>query len=104
MESHKKLYKSTYSQNRNRLKDFKAKFMATKGEMLEGGMNWEVGIGICTLLYTKSVGNKDLLYSSWKSIQYSAMAYIGKKYAKSGYICICITDSLCCIPEINTTL
>ena len=32
----KKLYKRTYSQNRNRHKDFKTKLMATKGEMGEG--------------------------------------------------------------------
>ena len=27
-------------------------------------MDWEVGIGIYALLYTKSIGNKDLLYTA----------------------------------------
>ena len=35
-----------------------------KGERWRGGMNWEVGIGICTLLYAKQIINKDLLYST----------------------------------------
>lgn len=33
--------------------------MVTKGETFEGGINWEVGIGIYTLLH--KIGNKDLL-------------------------------------------
>ena len=52
--------------------------MVTKGEMLRGGRNWEVGTGKYTLLYTKSIRNKDLPYRSWKSIQYSVIAYMGK--------------------------
>ena len=32
------------------------------------------------------------------------MAYLGKESKKSLDICICITDSLCCTPETNTTL
>ena len=44
------------------------------------GINWEVGIGINTLLHKKkSISNKDLLYSTGKSIQYPAIAYIGKE-------------------------
>ena len=43
--------------------------MVTEGEMLWGGMGWEVGIGIYTLLYTKLISNKDLLYSTGKSIK-----------------------------------
>ena len=42
-------------------------------------MDWEVGIGMYTLLYAKSVNNKDLLYISGKSIQYSGIAYRGKE-------------------------
>ena len=36
---------------------FQNETMVTKGEMLEGGINWEVGTGIHTLLYTKSMDN-----------------------------------------------
>ena len=47
-----------------------------------GGINWEVGIGIDILLYTKWVSNKDLLYSTGKSIQYSVIAYMVKESEK----------------------
>ena len=39
-----------------------------------GGRNWGFGIGICTLvslLYLKYIINKDVLYSTWNSAQYS---------------------------------
>ena len=38
-----------------RFKDFKTKLMVTRGKRKEGGINWEIGIGIYILLYTKSV-------------------------------------------------
>ena len=57
--------------------DFKTKLMVTEGETLWGGMDWEVGIGIYTLLYIKFIGNKDPPYSSGKSIHYSVIAYTG---------------------------
>ena len=42
--------------------------MVTKGETLWGGMDWEAGIGVYTLPYTKSIENKDLLCSLRTSI------------------------------------
>ena len=52
--------------------------MDTKGE--EGsGRDWEIGIDIYTLLYIKYITNKDLLYSTGNSTQYSVMAYMGKE-------------------------
>ena len=69
-----------------------------------GGINWEIGIDIYTLLYIKEITNKDLLYSTGNSTQYSVMAYMGKESKKRMDICICITDSLCCTPETNTAL
>ena len=47
-------------------------------EILGGGMDWEDGTGIYTLLYTKLMGNMDPLYSTRKSIQCSVVAYMGK--------------------------
>ena len=44
-----------------------------------GGTNWEIGIDIYTLLYIKQITNKDLLYSTENSTQYSVMAYMGKE-------------------------
>ena len=45
-------------------------------------MDEEVGTGIYTLLYGKCICNKDLLYSSRKSIQYVVIAYTGKESEK----------------------
>ena len=46
------------------------------------GMNWEIGIDIYTLLYIKQITNKNLLYSTGNSSQYSVMAYMGEKSKK----------------------
>ena len=51
-----------------------------------GGINWEIGIDIYTLLYIKQITNKDLLYSAGHSTQYSVMAYMGKESKKSEYM------------------
>ena len=72
-----------------------------------GGISWETGIDIYTLLYIKQITNNNLLYSTGNSTQYSVMAFMGKESRKKKNrvaICICTTDSLCCTPEINTTL
>ena len=45
--------------------------------------------------------NKDLLYNTENSTQNSVMTYKGKEPKK---VDVCVTDSLCCIPETNTTL
>ena len=47
-----------------------------------GGINWEIGIDIYTLLYIKQITNKDLLYSTGNSTQYSVMTYMGKESKK----------------------
>ena len=47
-----------------------------------GGINWEIGIDIYTLLYIKQISNKDLLYSTGNSTQYSVMAYMEKESKK----------------------
>ena len=51
--------------------------MVTKGEG-EGGISWEIGFDIYTLLHIKWITNKDLLYSTGTSPQYSVMVYMGK--------------------------
>ena len=56
-----------------------------------GEINWETGIDIYTVVYTKQTTNKDLLYSTGNSIQYSVMAYMGKeskKKKKRIYVCV----------------
>ena len=47
-----------------------------------GGINWEIGIDIYTLLYIKYITNKDLLYSTGNSTQYFVMAYMRKESKK----------------------
>ena len=67
-------------------------------------MDWEVGTSIDTLLYTKSVCNKDLLYV-WRNLFNTLRLFIkGKNMKKNGYVYIYMADSLCHTPETNTTL
>ena len=52
--------------------------MVTKGKVLEGEMDGEVGFTY-THYYTKLIITKDQLYSVGKSIQYSVIAYMRKE-------------------------
>ena len=52
----------------------------------------------------KQITSKDLLYSTENSTQYSVITYMRKESVKRMNTCVCITDSLFCIPETNTTL
>ena len=62
-------------------------------------MEWEVGVSRCKLLYIEWINNKVLLYSTGNYIKYPVINHTGKEYEK-----VCITESLCCTAEINTTL
>ena len=64
-------------------------------------MDWEFGVSRCRLLYIGWINNKVLLYSTGNYIQYPVINHNGKEYEK---VYICITESLCCTAEINTTL
>ena len=46
-----------------------------KGE----GMDWEIGISRCKLLYTDWINNTDLLYSTGNYIHYLVLSHNGKK-------------------------
>ena len=61
---------------------------------------WDLHIH--TLQYLKSITKKDLLYSTRKYTQYSVITYKGKKSEKKDTY-VCITESLCCSLETNTT-
>ena len=52
----------------------------------EGGITWEIGSDIYTLLYIKQITNKDLPYSTGNSAQYSVMAYMGKNLKEWIYV------------------
>ena len=68
-----------------------------------GGVNQEFGININTLLYIKQITNKDHMQSTSIYTQYFVITYKRKELEKE-YIYVCITESLCCTPENNTTL
>ena len=57
---------------------WKTNLWVTRGER-EGGINWEIGIDIYTLLYIREITNKDLLYSTGNSTQYSVMTDMRKE-------------------------
>ena len=65
-------------------------------------IDWEFGISRYRLLYREWI-NKVLLYSTGSYSQYLVINLNGK-YTKTTHIFICITESLCCIVEINTIL
>ena len=63
-------------------------------------MGKECGVGRCKLLHLEWINNKVLLYSTENYSQYSRLA-IMEKILKN--VCICKTESFCCIAEIDTT-
>ena len=56
--------------------------MVTKGETCGGGINQDLGMNIYTLLYIRQITNKDLLYSTGNSTQYSVITYMRKESEK----------------------
>ena len=68
-----------------------------------GGISWEFGINIYTLLYIKK-RLKDLLYSTGNFTWESGTNYMGKGSWKPVDICIYMTESLGYSTEINTIL
>ena len=77
--------------------------MVVKGKAVGGGMEWEFGVSRYKLLYIEWIHNKVLLYSTENYIPYTVINHNGKEY-KNKNVYICITESLCCTAEINTTL
>ena len=63
-------------------------------------LNYEFGISRYTLVYVKQM-NKMLLSSTGNYIQYPVINHNGQEYEKEY---ICVSESLCCMPESNTTL
>ena len=75
--------------------------MVAKGEGGGGGMDWESGVSRCNLSYIEWI-SKVLLHSTGNCIQYPKINHNGKEYKKNVHTCV--TESLCCTAEINTTL
>ena len=68
--------------------DIENKLMFTKGVMLGGGVNQEFRINIHTLLYIRQITNKNLLYSTGNSTQYSVITYMRKESEKEWTNCL----------------
>ena len=65
--------------------DVENKHMDTR-EKGKGRMNWEIGIDIYTLLCTKQVTNKNLLYGTGNSIQCSVDLNGNEIQKKEGHV------------------
>ena len=81
-----------------RLTDLEDKLMVARGRRLAFGMD------MYTLLCLKWITNKDLLYSTWNSVQHYVAAWMGGEFGGEMDTCICMAVSLCCSPEIITLL
>ena len=57
-----------------------------------------------TLLYSKWIISKDLLYNTWNSIQCYVPAWMGEGVWERMDPRICMAESLCCSPETTTAL
>ena len=73
---------------------------------MEGGEGTvrEFGINMYTLLYLKWLTNKVLPYSTGNSAQCHGAAWMGGKSGGRMDTCICMAESLCCLPETMTPI
>ena len=69
-----KLYKWTYLQNRNKPFVLVNELLVTMKKRWRRGKDWDLWIDMYTLLYLKLTTNKDLLYITGNSAQYTAAA------------------------------
>ena len=53
--------------------------MVVKGKESGEGMEWELGVSECKLLYTEWINNKVLLYSTRDYIQHPVINHNGKE-------------------------
>ena len=60
--------------------------MVDKGEGVMGGLEWEVGVSRCRLLYVEWISSKVLLYGTENCVQYPMVNHDGKEYLKKEYI------------------
>ena len=78
------LYNET---NRFRIKE--NRLVVVKGAGVGEGVEWEVGVSICKLLYTEGINNQILLCSTENYIHCPMINHNGKEYLKKKiYICI----------------
>ena len=75
-----------------------------------GGMDWEFGSRIYTLLCVQETANFDMLGGAGSCAQYPVITCDGREYTQRIYVsicvcvCVCMAESLCCTPEAGMTL
>ena len=86
-----------YLQNRNRFRHRKQTY---RYQREKGGEKDKLGVRNCRYkpLYTKERNNEVLLYNTMDYIQYLVITYNGNNMKKKYKY---VTESLCCIPEIQ---
>ena len=60
--------------------DIENRLGVAKGERVEGGIEWEVWVSRCKLLYREWINNKAPLYSTENYIHYPMINHNGKDY------------------------
>ena len=58
--------------------DINNRLVVVKGEGAAEGMDWQVAVSRCKILYVEQVNNKVLLYSTENYIQYPVIHHNGK--------------------------
>ena len=58
------------------------RLVVAKVEWVGGGMEWEVAVSRCKLLYIEWINDNVLLYSTGNYIQYPVINHNGKEYIK----------------------
>ena len=58
------------------------RLVVANGEEVGGGMEWEVGVSRCKLLYIECMNNQVVLSSTENYIQYPMINHNGKEYIK----------------------
>ena len=61
-----------YLQNKKSVTNVENKLRVSKGERI----NWEIGIDLYIILYIRKITNKNLLYCTENSIQYSVVTLL----------------------------
>ena len=62
--------------------DIENRLLVAKGEGVGGGMEWEVGVSRCKLLYIEWINSKVLLYGRENYTQYPIINHNGKEHKK----------------------
>ena len=62
--------------------DIEKRLVVAKGKRVGRGLEWEVWVSRCKLLYIEWINNKVLLYSTENYIQYLMINHNEKEYIK----------------------